>query len=70
MITKRSHVLKQTCSFITLSLNIGLKMFNPLSDNPTKWSNTLKQFLGLALKGLNRKSPVNGLCVYLQDTFN
>ena len=37
-------------------------MLNPLSANPTKWSNTLKQFLGylsvfdhfvgLALKGL------------------
>ena len=49
----------------------GLKaMFNPLSPNPTKWSNTLKQFvgslanclsvfdhfMGLALKGL--KKPV------------
>ena len=44
---------------------------NPLSDNPTKWSNTLKQFIGqqptkflsmfdhfvgLALKGLNFKT--------------
>ena len=43
-------------------------MFNPLSTNPTKWSNTLKQFVGklltnclsvfdhfvkLALKGLS-----------------
>ena len=38
--------------------------FNPLSANPTKWSNTLKQFVaflsvfnhfvGLALKGLSK----------------
>ena len=30
-------------------------IFNPLSANPTKWLNTLKQFdhfVGLALKGL------------------
>ena len=25
---------------------VGLPIFNPLSANPTKWSNTLKQFLG------------------------
>ena len=34
-----------------------MTFFNPLSPNPTKWSNTLKQFMfdhfvGLALKGL------------------
>ena len=46
----------------------GVSLINPLSANPTKWSNTLKQFVGklpmnclrvfdhfvgLALKGLN-----------------
>ena len=30
--------------------------FRPLSDNPTKWSNTLKQFVG--------KLPMNCLCVF------
>ena len=29
---------------------------NPLSANPTKWSNTLKQFVG--------KLPTNCLCVF------
>ena len=30
--------------------------FNPFSANPTKWSNTLKQFVGkLALKVLNNE---------------
>ena len=48
---------------------LKLYVFNPLNGNPTKWSNTLKQFLAnlptnclsmfdhfvaLALKGLNR----------------
>ena len=50
-------------------LNTSLEYFNPLGANPTKWSNTLKQFVGnlptnclsvfdhfvkLALKGLSR----------------
>ena len=26
--------------------SISVKCFNPLSANPTKWSNTLKQFVG------------------------
>ena len=30
--------------------------FNPLSANPTKWSNTLKQFVG--------KLPTNSLSVF------
>ena len=48
---------------------------NPVSANPTEWSNTLKQFVGnlltnclsvfdrfvgLALKGLNRRSTPGG----------
>ena len=50
-----------------LKESIVLKCLNPLSANPTKWLNTLKQFagccqrivwmfdhfMGLALKGLN-----------------
>ena len=28
------------------NVNIGRKSINPLSANPTKWSNTLKQFVG------------------------
>ena len=50
--------------------------FNPLSANPTKWSNTLKQFVGnlsinclsvldhfvgLALKGLMQLVDISGL---------
>ena len=56
---------------IPLDLFWKSKLLNPLSANPTKWSNTLKQFVGnlptnclsvfdhfvrLALKGLNRMS--------------
>ena len=36
-------------------LDFLLNVFNPLSTNPTKWSNTLKKFFGksrMALKGL------------------
>ena len=45
-------------------MNTGLKLVNPLSANPIKWLNTLKQFvncvnvldhfIGLALKGLRK----------------
>ena len=41
---------------------IYVQIINPLSANPTKWSNTLKllsvfdHFVGLALKGLNSDS--------------
>ena len=56
-------------------ISLNVKKFNPLSVNPTKWSNTLKQFIGwcrqiclsvfdhfvgLALKGLRRKINNNG----------
>ena len=34
----------------------SLRCFNPLSANPTKWSNTLKQFVG--------NSPTNCLSVF------
>ena len=33
---------------------IGRKWGNSLSANPTKWSNTFKQFVGKILKGLKR----------------
>ena len=36
--------------------NLRHTLFNPLSANPTKWSNTLKQFVG--------KLPTNGLSVF------
>ena len=45
----------------TMKLGGIITVFNPLSANPTKWSNTLKQcssvldnFVGLSLKGLRR----------------
>ena len=54
-----------------------MRDFNPLSANPEKWSNTLKQivgnlsvfdhFMNLALKGLNLRTRLNlvlkSLCV-------
>ena len=51
---------------------------NPLSANPTKWSNILKQFacnrnfVGLPLKGLMRaKSRIvpYPICLYFERTF-
>ena len=59
---------KQMTGFY-MKRNTGLKWVNSLSANPTKWSNTLKQFIGnlpknclsvfdhfvkLALKGLTQ----------------
>ena len=38
--------------FLTKLLKYKLRHTLPLSTNPTKWSNTLKHFVGLALKGL------------------
>ena len=60
------NVLKQDCfSYINvlmmLDILYGSDLINPLSANPTKWSNTLSRrialsvfdhFVGLALKGL------------------
>ena len=58
------------CDIITFGINHGF-LVNPLSANPTKWSNKPKQFVGnlptnclgvfdhfvgLALKGLSRFS--------------
>ena len=39
------------------SENLG-KILNGLSANPTKWSNTLRQFVGLAFKGLKKSFEV------------
>ena len=42
----------------SLLICLNLLHINPLSANPTKWSNALKQFchfVGLALKGLDVK---------------
>ena len=47
----------------TRNLSIIIIQINPLSSNPTKWSNTLKQFVGnsrWALKGLNFKMSRRG----------
>ena len=55
---------------------------NPLSTNPTKWSNTLKQFtsyafdhfVGLALIGLKNtmltKIKCNALLLMIENIFN
>ena len=54
-----------------------LRFINPLGDNPTKWSNTLKQFVGklrlrlsmfdhfvkLALKGLKKPVKHKGIAL-------
>ena len=32
--------------FLNASVSVVLNMRNPLSTSPTKWSNTLKQFVG------------------------
>ena len=49
---------------------------NPLSANFTKWSNTLKQFIGLALKGfamqvLNSHIPRSSLAYsYIANSYS
>ena len=63
-----------TLKLIVQNLNSRHESFNPLSGNPTKWSNTLKQFVGslpknclgqfdnfvgLALKGLSVNWKLN-----------
>ena len=42
--------------------------FNPLSTNPTKWSNTLKHANELALKGLSWAMPYNSNHFYRNKT--
>ena len=64
--SSRNQSIELNCLLLDLSY---LLLVNPLSANPTKWSNTLQQFVGksrgivlsvfdhfvrLALKGLNR----------------
>ena len=48
-------IMKNACFFILKALFV-LKICNPLSANFTKWSNTLKQFVG--------KLPTNCLSVF------
>ena len=65
---ENNQVTEAADDSLNTSVNESLQLFNPLSTNPTKWSNTLKQFVGnlptnclsvfdhfmnLALKGLN-----------------
>ena len=73
-----SLILKNVLSLLKYLLN-----FNPLSANPTKWSNTLKQFVGnlptnclsvfdhfrnLALKGSKIEDPIIIiLAILIQD---
>ena len=45
--------------FVMFLKNAFINFLNPLSNNPTKWSNTLKQFVG--------KLPTN--CLSLFDHF-
>ena len=46
-----NFILMLSFNFICFNLLIFL-LFNPLNANPTKWSKTLKHFVGLALKDL------------------
>ena len=70
--------------FIVIELFIAKNWFNPLSVNPTKWSNTLKQFVGnlptnclsvfyyfvkLTLKGLRSSLPGDDLEVSISIFF-
>ena len=69
------NIIVEECFEIIIKnlMNIS-EIINPLSSNPTKWSNTLKQFVGqqltnclsvvdhsvgLALKGLNSQLLYN-----------
>ena len=51
--------------------NISNSVFliNPLSTNPTKWSNTLKQFgnhfVVLELKGLSKGSKISKYVIFM-----
>ena len=46
-----------------------LSSINPLSTNPTKWSNTLKQFgnhfVVLELKGLSKGSKISKYVIFM-----
>ena len=39
--------------FKEAKVNYALGHVNPLSTNPTKWSNSFKQFVGNSVKGLS-----------------
>ena len=54
-----NNLIEKLCPSIVRYALASWRDFNPLSANPTKWSNTTKQslgvfdhFVGLALKGL------------------
>ena len=44
--------------------NFKLWSLNPLSANPTKWSNTLKQLVGKSTQTIRRLLPANCLSVF------
>ena len=48
LINETSHLFRSANQMTGFSMkcNTGLKWVHPLSANPTKWSNTLKQFNG------------------------
>ena len=63
----KTNVVKDTPYFLSRALTLHIFAFNPLNANPTKWLNTIKQFVvnlpanclsvfdhfvGLAFKGL------------------
>ena len=73
-VNKTNFSLVTPLNHAFLCLNLCITGFNPLSANHTKWSNTLKQFVGnlpknclsvfdhlvgLALKGLRQEIRVN-----------
>ena len=56
---KRDFLYRLFCpkeTFLTFVFYLNVQCINPLSANPTKWSNTLKQFDG--------KLPMNCLSVF------
>ena len=39
------HLVNFSLCLLSKLVTLELRRFNPLSANPTKWSNTLKQFV-------------------------
>ena len=47
-----------------LGVKSNFKIINPLSANPTKWSNISKQFVGISTQTIRRQKPTNCLSVF------
>ena len=59
LINETSHLFcsaNQMTGF-SMKCNTGLKWVHPLSANPTKWSNKLKQFNGFSCIGCIIRTP-------------